>query len=135
MPTLPSGRRIEFSLDRFTVLLEQLTPQAATDICAALIEPDDLMHVLDIVLFQPGNGEPYFAGFVLSQWPNLAAAWDENDREYFRRYLDTTGSQAARAEAIATLRATVLGRPAPQPRGARNAAPETTRQKDLLQAA
>ena len=109
MPTLPSGRRVEFSLDRFTALLDQLAPTDAACLCDALIEPDDLMHVIDIVLFRSGQDEPYFAAQVLSQWPSLAAAWHAGDREYFRNYLGSTPSLLARADAIAALKQSVNG--------------------------
>ena len=109
MPTLPSGRRVEFSLERFTAMLDQLAPADAACLCDALIEPDDLMHVLDIVLFRSGQDEPYFAAQVLSQWQSLAVAWDASDREFFRGYLGSTPSLWARADAIAVLKQSVNG--------------------------
>ncbi len=64
MPTLPSGRRIEFSLDRFHDLLGRMAPEQARVITGNLGTVDDLLFVMDAVHFSLQDGAPYFAGYV-----------------------------------------------------------------------
>ena len=53
MPILPSGRRIEYSLDRFHALLARMPLPDAQRTVTALKEPNDLLYVLDVVEFEP----------------------------------------------------------------------------------
>lgn len=49
MPTLPSGRRVEFSLDRFHAFSCRLPASRARALAASLVEADDLLWVMDAV--------------------------------------------------------------------------------------
>ena len=81
MPTLPSGRRIEFSLDRFHALLERVERSRVREIAANLNDPDDLLFVMDAVHFSLEDGAPYFADYVATDWATRAADWNMADRQ------------------------------------------------------
>ena len=109
MPLLPSGRRIEFSLDRFHTLLRQMESAAAHEIAEALNDPDDLLHVLDAVHFSLDGGTPFFAGYVASDWISYAAEWTNADRQAMREWLTSATARHWRAEAIGYIRMIFLG--------------------------
>ena len=73
MPTLPSGRRIEFSLDRFHALLGRMERRQARVIAGNLGNADDLLFVMDAVHFSLQDGTPYFAGYVAADCATVAA--------------------------------------------------------------
>ena len=104
MPVLPSGRRIEFSLDRFHALLGQIELHQATRIADALRDPDDLLAVLDAVHFSLETGEPYFADYLAVHWETYANDWNRPDREALRAWLDAPTARHYRAEAIADIK-------------------------------
>lgn len=105
MPVLPSGRRIEFSLDRFHALLERMDPHRARLIVNSLNDPDDLLPVADAVHFSLREGTAYFAGYVAADWAAYAADWSEADRQALRAWFDSAAARRARAEAIDYIRA------------------------------
>jgi hypothetical protein len=108
MPVLPSGRRIEFSLDRFYALLGRLELEQAFITADALHDPDDLLPVLDAVHFNEQNGLPYFANYVAADWESRAADWSVADREALRRWFATDSARFHRAEAIQGVKALLL---------------------------
>ncbi|CAG0970676.1 hypothetical protein RHDC4_01259 [Rhodocyclaceae bacterium] len=111
MPTLPSGRRVEFSLDRFHALLRQMDHDEARALAATLQEPDDLLYVLDAVHFGLADGQPYFADYVAADWRAAAADWNTADREALQTWLASDEARFRRAEAIRYIRALLLERP------------------------
>lgn len=109
MPTLPSGRRIEFSLDRFHGLLQRVGPRQACALVDQLDEPDDLLFVLDAVHFGITDSEPYFAGYLASDWKARAADWSTADRQAMADWLVSKTAREGRAEAIEYIKAQILG--------------------------
>lgn len=109
MPTLPSGRRIEFSLDRFHGFLDRLDAAAAREIVAGLNGPDDLLYVLDAVHFRQDDGSPYFAGYVAADWTTYAADWNTADRQVLQAWLFSPAVRQIRAEVIDYVRTLFLG--------------------------
>lgn len=110
MPVLPSGRRIEFSLDRFHTLLDGMDGDRAQWIAETLHDPDDLLFVLDAVHFSREDGTPYFADYVAADWMTRAADWSTADRQTLQAWLASAESRRSRAEAIDYIRALVLDR-------------------------
>jgi hypothetical protein len=110
MPTLPSGRRIEFSLDRFHALLGRMEFDRASEIAALMNDPDDLLSVLDVVHFGT-DGTPFFAGYVASGWLAYAAEWTCADRDSLRDLLASDEARFRRTEAIDYIKALLLGTP------------------------
>jgi len=111
MPVLPSGRRIEFSLDRFHALLGQMDLEQAFIIADALHDPDDLLLVLDAVHFSLEGGKPYFAGYVAADWETRAADWNTEDRNALRTWFASDSACSHRAEAIESIKALLLEMP------------------------
>jgi hypothetical protein len=109
MPTLPSGRRVEFSLDRFHVYLDRVGPQAAQALVCRLEEADDLLFVMDAVHFGLADGQPFFADYVAADWASRAADWSTADRQFLQAWLFSPPAREARAEAIDYLRDRILG--------------------------
>lgn len=109
MPTLPSGRRIEYSLDRFHAHLDRIGPEAACALVRVLEDADDLLLVMDAVHFGLADGQPYFAGYVAADWATRAADWNTADRQFLQAWLVSPVAREARAEAIDYLRDRVLG--------------------------
>lgn len=110
MPVLPSGRRVEFSLDRFHVLLAQMDSHQAREIAATLHHPDDLLFVLDAVHFSREDGTAYFADYVASDWLPYAAEWSAADRQALQAWLASDAARCYRAEAIGYIKALLLDR-------------------------
>jgi hypothetical protein len=100
MPTLPSGRRIEFSLDRFHALLGRMDRQQARLIVGNLSIANDLLFVMDAVHFSLQDGTPYFAGYVAADWATYAADWSTADRQALQAWFASPEARSARAEAI-----------------------------------
>ncbi|MCK9388837.1 MAG: hypothetical protein M0Q22_10675 [Sulfuritalea sp.] len=111
MPVLPSGRRIEFSLDRFHALLGQMDMEQAFIIADALHDPDDLLLVLDAVHFSLESGKPYFAGYVAADWETRVADWNTEDRNALRAWFASDSARFHRAEAIESIKALLLEMP------------------------
>jgi hypothetical protein len=111
MPTLPSGRRIEFSLDRFHALLGGMNRQQARAIAMHLSDPDDLLFVLDAVHFSLQDGAPYFAGYVAADWATYAADWSTADRQALQSWFASPEARDARAEAIDYIKGLLLDSP------------------------
>lgn len=112
MPVLPSGRRIEFSLDRFHALLGLMDDREVRRIAGNINDPDDLLFVLDAVHFSLEDGSPYFAGYVAADWTTYAADWNTADRLALQSWLASAPARAGRAEAMRYLKSILLGRPA-----------------------
>jgi hypothetical protein len=108
MPVLPSGRRIEFSLDRFYVHLGQMPLPQALSTANALRTPDDLLWVLDAVHFSLEDGSPFFANYVAADWESYAAEWTHEDREALRTWFFSESARYWRAEAIETIQHVVF---------------------------
>ena len=100
MPTLPSGRQIEFSLDRFHAHLGRLSHAAAQAVVRSLNVPDDLLFVMDAVHFGAADGRPFFAGYVASDWQACAADWSLADRQALQAWFASSEAREAHAEAI-----------------------------------
>ena len=109
MPVLPSGKRIEFSLDRFHAMLEMLPAAKASSLVDALVDPDDLLLVLDLVTFD-GAGRPHFAECIAADWREIARDWDISDRDTFASYLNSGTSRTYREEAIEGTRLLLIDR-------------------------
>jgi hypothetical protein len=100
MPTLPSGRRIEFSLDRFHALLGRMDRQQARAIAGNLSDSGDLLFVMDAVHFSLQDSTPYFAGYVAADWATYAADWSTADRQALQAWFVSPEARDTRAEAI-----------------------------------
>lgn len=111
MPTLPSGRRVEFSLDRFHALLGGMDRRQASAIAMHLSDPDDLLFVLDAVHFSLKEGTPYFAGYVAADWATYAADWSAADRQALQAWFVSSEACGARAEAIDYIKGLLLDNP------------------------
>lgn len=111
MPTLPSGRRVEFSLDRFHALLGQIDNRKARAIAANMGDPDDLLFVLDAVHFSLADGTPYFADYVAADWAVYAADWSTADRQALQAWLASAEARDNRSEAIRYIKTLMLDRP------------------------
>lgn len=112
MPILPSGRRVEFSLDRFHALLDRMGSPLAGMIAGNLKDPDDLLLVLDAVHFRLEEGTPYFAGYVAADWKTYAADWSTADRQVLQAWLSSPEARDARSEVIDYIRGLLLSGPA-----------------------
>jgi len=110
MPVLPSGRRIEFSLDRFHALLGRMDGDQARRIAETLHHPDDLLPVLDAVHFALEDGRPYFADYVAADWMPCAADWSHADRQALQAWLASDAARFHRAEAIGYVKTLLLER-------------------------
>lgn len=108
MPVLPSGRRVEFSLDRFHAMLRQIGRRDALKITEKLQHPDDLLFVLDAVHFSIGSGQPFFADYVAADWLPYAAEWPNGDREALSTWLASEAARRTRAEAVDYVKALAL---------------------------
>jgi hypothetical protein len=111
MPTLPSGRRVEFSVDRFHTLLDRMDRQHASLIARNLSDPDDLLFILDAVHFSLKDGTPYFAGYVAADWAPHAADWSTADRQALQVWFVSPEARDARAEAIDYIKGLLLDSP------------------------
>ena len=109
MPVLPSGRRVEFSLDRFHALLGSMGSSEARRIAETLRDPDDLLAVLDAVHFSREDGSAYFADYVAADWMPCAQDWDWADQQALRAWLASDAARFHRAEAIRYIRTLLLG--------------------------
>ena len=108
MPVLPSGRRVEFSLDRFHALLSNMDGPQAKRIADALRAPDDLFAVLDAVHFSVEDGSPFFADYVASNWLPYAAEWSFADRHALEMWLASDLARRSRIEAIDYIRSLMI---------------------------
>jgi hypothetical protein len=109
MLTLPSGRRVGFSLDRFHAYLAHLEAPRARAVADSLDDPDDLLHVLDAVHFRIEDGQPYFADYVMAEWKTYAADWNTADRQALEAWLGSQEARSRRAEAIDYIKALLRG--------------------------
>ena len=108
MPVLPSGRRIDFSLDRFHALLGQIELEQAFVVADALHDPDDLLLVLDAVHFTLEDGTPYFADYVAADWESRATDWSQEDRDALRAWFNSDSARFYRTEAINSIKSLLL---------------------------
>lgn len=111
MPTLPSGRRIEFSLDRFHALLERMDREGARATVRNLSDADGLLLVLDAVHFSLKDSSPYFAGYVAADWMTYAADWSTADRQALQAWFASPEAREVRAEAIDYIKGLWLDHP------------------------
>jgi hypothetical protein len=107
MPTMPSGRRVELSPDRFIALLPNLDVEAASAIFHALQEPNDILSLLDVIFFSTDDETPYFANYLASDWESNVDTWSEHDRTYFRNWLQTEQTQKMLRETLESLKGTM----------------------------
>jgi len=112
MPILPSGRRVEFSLDRFHVLLNRIGHPLAHIVANSLTETDDLLLVLDAVHFSQEDGRPYLAGYVAADWKTYAADWSTADRRALQAWFASPGARDGRDEVIDYIKTLLSDRPA-----------------------
>lgn len=103
MPMLPSGRRVEFSLDRFHAMLARMTLPEAKRVIAGLKEPNDLLYVMDVVYFDATNGQPYFANRLAYDFESYAINWSWDDQEALAAWIESDSASYYRAEAIANI--------------------------------
>jgi hypothetical protein len=111
MPILPSGRRVELSLDRFHALLSRMDRRQARALAENMDDPDDLLFVLDAVHFSLEDGTPFFADYVASDWMAYAADWSATDRQALQTWLTSAEARFSRAEAISYIKTLLLDRP------------------------
>ena len=105
MVHLPSGRCVALSSDRMLAYIRQFNVESASRLYGALQEPDDLLHILDVVYFeQAGNGTPYFAGYLASQWEAYAQDWPSHDKAIFRDWLHSGNCQSALEELLCSIK-------------------------------
>ena len=107
MPILPSGRRIDYSLDRFHAWLARMTLPQAQKTIANLTEPDDLLHVLDVVFHDPFTGKPFYANRVAADFSSYAACWSQSDQDALAVWIRSEAATCHRAAAIAGIHAMV----------------------------
>lgn len=107
MPVLPSGRRVDFSLDRFHALLRQMEPTKAQKIVASLVEPNDLLFVLDVVQYQADTGKPFFSGHIAADFESYAIEWSHADQDALAAWIESPTATYYRAEAIDEIRGIV----------------------------
>lgn len=110
MPVLPSGRRVEFSLDRFHALLRGMGSGEAKRLAQTLHDPDDLLPVLDAVHFSLADGSPYFADYVAADWTACARDWDWADQQALRAWVASDAARFHRAQAICYIKTLLLDR-------------------------
>jgi hypothetical protein len=103
MPMLPSGRRVEYSLDRFHAMLARMTVPEAKKTIAGLRDPNDLLYVMDVVFFDSTNGQAYFANRVAADFESYAISWDHEDQEALGAWIESDSATYYRAEAIANI--------------------------------
>jgi hypothetical protein len=108
MPVLPSGRRVDFSVDRFHALLGQMELERAFVIAEALQDPDDLLFVMDAVHYCQESGQPYFADYVAADWESRASDWSQADQDALRIWLAGDAARFHRAEAISNIKLLLL---------------------------
>ncbi len=106
MPTLPSKRRVEFSIDRFQAMLARMPVAEAKKTIAALREPDDLLFVMDVVEFTP-SGQPYLTNRIAANFDTYAIYWSHEDQDALADWIESESATYYRAEAIAGLYAMV----------------------------
>lgn len=111
MPTLPSGRRIEFSLDRFHSLLGRMHSRQAREIAENMVDPDDLLFVMDAVHFSAKDGSPYFADYLACDWMDYAGDWSMADRQALAAWFSSAEARQTRAEAIRYISSLTIGGP------------------------
>lgn len=107
MPILPSGRRIEFSLDRFQAMLGQMKLGEARRLVAALDDPDDLLYVMDVVEEDALTGQLCFCNKVASDFESYALGWPHDDQEALAAWIESASARHYRAAAIADLKSLV----------------------------
>lgn len=103
MPILPSGRRVEFSLDRFHALLARMTLPEAKKTVASLQEPNDLLFVMDVVFIDSITGTPYFANRIAADFESYAINWSHEDQDALAAWIGSDSATYYRAEAIAQI--------------------------------
>ena len=103
---LPSGRCVALSSDRMVAYIQHFNAESAARLYGALQEPDDLLHILDVVYLGPQatDGMPYFAGYVASQWETYAQDWPTKDKEAFRNWLHSGNCHAARQHLLHSIK-------------------------------
>jgi hypothetical protein len=104
MPVLPSGRRVEFSIDRFRAMLNRMSLTEAESTVSMLKTPDELLYVTDVVLYQDDSGEPFFSGHLATEFEAYAIEWNHTDQDALAEWLESPSARHYRAEAIEELR-------------------------------
>jgi len=104
MPVLPSGRRVDFSLDRFHALLGQMDPAEAQRTVAALHSPDDLLFVMDVVQYHADSGKPFFSGHIAAEFATYVLEWSLADQDALADWIESPAARFGRAEAIDSIR-------------------------------
>ena len=111
MPTLPSGRRIEFSLDRFHSLLGRMDSRQTREIAENMRHPDDLLYVMDAVHFSRDDGSPFFADYLAADWKSYASDWSLADRQALEAWFSSSEARRTRSEAIGYITSLLLDHP------------------------
>ena len=104
MPVLPSGRRVDFSLDRFQAMLGRMPVAEAEHTIANLNSPDDLLFVTDVVLYRDDSGEAFFSGLLAADFAAYAGEWSFQDQDFLADWLESSSARYHRAEAIDSIR-------------------------------
>lgn len=107
MPVLPSGRRVDFSVDRFKAMLAQKTLPEAQRITSCLQEANDLLYVMDLVEYRADNGKPYLAGHVAADFESYAIGWSAADQNALAAWIESDKARYYRLEAIEEIRGMV----------------------------
>lgn len=103
MPMLPSGRRVEYSLDRFHAMLSRMTLPEAKKTTACLQKPNDLLYVMDVVFVDSTNGRPFFADRVAADFESYVSTWSFEDQDALVAWIESDSATYYRAEAIANI--------------------------------
>ena len=107
MPVLPSGRRVEFSVDRFHAMLAQKSLSEAQKIASSLQDANDLLYVMDVVQFHPESGKPYFSGHLAANFESYVGGWTAADQEALAAWLESDAARYYRIETIDAIRGMV----------------------------
>jgi len=107
MPVLPSGRRVEFSLDRFQAMLSRMPVAEAEHTVANLHSPDELLFVADVVMYHDDSGQAFFCGHMAADFEAYAADWSLADQDALAKWIDSDDARYYRAEAIDSIRGMV----------------------------
>ena len=103
MPVLPSGRRIEFSVDRFHALLAKTGLADAQKISSSLQDANDLLYVMDVVEFDAGSGKPYFSGHLAADFESYVGDWSAEDQDALAAWIESDTARHYRMEEITTI--------------------------------
>ena len=97
MPQLPSGRHVGLSMERALGLAREGNLALSLDYATNVKSPNDLAPLIDIVYYEPIEGEPppgapRLSGLTLSALETEQCDWSDEDRQAMRDLI--TGDRA-----------------------------------------